>query len=74
VIDTPIWSKARLDSARNSGAQPQEVAAKVRAALEAGSPASRYQVGRGVRALILLRALLPDRGFDRIARRFVAGR
>jgi NAD(P)-dependent dehydrogenase (short-subunit alcohol dehydrogenase family) len=57
----------RLRSADEHGEQPEKVAAKIAEAL-AGSGA-RYPVGRGVRTLINLRALLPDFAFDRLARR-----
>jgi NAD(P)-dependent dehydrogenase (short-subunit alcohol dehydrogenase family) len=64
----------RLASAEESGGQAQEVAEKILKALRANSPASRYQVGRGARTLVFLRPLLPDALFDRLARRFTAGR
>jgi NAD(P)-dependent dehydrogenase (short-subunit alcohol dehydrogenase family) len=63
----------RLDSAEESGGQAEEVAEKILKALRADSPASRYQVGRGVRTLVSLRPLLPDGLFDRMARRLTAG-
>lgn len=61
-----------LASAKKSGARPAEVAEKALTALRAGSPASRYQVGRGARTLISLRPLLPDTLFDRLVRRLMA--
>jgi hypothetical protein len=42
--------------------------------LRANSPVSRYQVGRGAKTLVSLRPLLPDGSFERLARRFTAGR
>jgi NAD(P)-dependent dehydrogenase (short-subunit alcohol dehydrogenase family) len=60
--------ESRLDSAAESGGDPAEVAAKVVEALDAKTPASRYQVGRGARTLVALRPLLPDAIFDRLAR------
>jgi NAD(P)-dependent dehydrogenase (short-subunit alcohol dehydrogenase family) len=64
----------RLDSAAESGGQAEEVARKILQALQANSPASRYQVGRGAKTLVSLRPLMPDALFDRLARRFTAGR
>jgi NAD(P)-dependent dehydrogenase (short-subunit alcohol dehydrogenase family) len=64
----------RLASAEESGGRAQEVAEKILKVLRDDSPASRYQVGRGVRTLVSLRPLLPDGLFDRLARRFTAGR
>jgi NAD(P)-dependent dehydrogenase (short-subunit alcohol dehydrogenase family) len=63
----------RLDSAEERGGQAEEVAEKIRKAMQADPPASRYQVGRGVKTLVSLRPLLPDGLFDRLARRFTAG-
>jgi NAD(P)-dependent dehydrogenase (short-subunit alcohol dehydrogenase family) len=64
----------RLASAAGSGGSPEEVAEKVLEALQAESPASRYQVGRGAKTLVSLRPLLPDLIFDRLAQRFMASR
>jgi NAD(P)-dependent dehydrogenase (short-subunit alcohol dehydrogenase family) len=64
----------RLASAEESGGQAQEVAEKILKVLRADSTASRYQVGRGAKTLVSLRPLLPDTLFDRLARRFMAGR
>lgn len=64
----------RLGSAEQSGGQAEEVAEKILEVLRANSPASRYQVGRGAKTLVSLRPLLPDALFDRLARRFTAGR
>lgn len=61
----------RLHSAEQNGDPPDDVAAKVVAALEARSPSARYQVGRGVATLLAVRPLLSDFGFDLIARRFL---
>jgi NAD(P)-dependent dehydrogenase (short-subunit alcohol dehydrogenase family) len=57
----------QLRSAEEKGEKPAKVAAKIASALD-GSTGSRFPVGRGVRTLIGLRELLPDRVFDRIAR------
>lgn len=62
----------RLDSAEESGGQAEEVAEKILKVLQANSPSSRYQVGRGTKTLVSLRPLLPDALFDRLARRFTA--
>jgi NAD(P)-dependent dehydrogenase (short-subunit alcohol dehydrogenase family) len=64
----------RLDSAEESGGQAQEVAEKILKVLRADPPASRYQVGRGAKTLVSMRPLMPDALFDRLARRFTAGR
>ena len=51
---------------------PDAVAEKVLVALEATNPAARYPAGRGARAILLARRLLPDRLMDAVMRR-VAG-
>jgi NAD(P)-dependent dehydrogenase (short-subunit alcohol dehydrogenase family) len=55
-----------------SVASPPEVVAKtVSAALRARRPRTRYATGGGARTVLLLRALLPDRWFDAMLRRFL---
>jgi short-subunit dehydrogenase len=54
-------------SSRVSG--PEAVAEKVLVALEAANPATRYPAGRGARAILTTRRLLPDRLMDVVMRR-----
>jgi NAD(P)-dependent dehydrogenase (short-subunit alcohol dehydrogenase family) len=55
-----------------SVASPPEVVAKtVSAALRARRPRTRYATGGGARTVLFLRALLPDRWFDAMLRRFL---
>src|SRR4051795_6944146 len=58
----------RVDSSRMSSG-PEAVAEKVLTALEAVNPAARYPAGRGARAIVTARRLLPDRAMDAIMRR-----
>lgn len=51
------------------GSPPSVVAAAVVHALTSGHPRTRYPVGKAARRMLLLRALLSDRQFDRIIRR-----
>jgi len=55
-----------------TGSPPEDVAETIGRAVMARRPKSRYAVGRGARALILARRLLPDRVFDRVMRRLFA--
>ncbi|NUR17742.1 MAG: SDR family NAD(P)-dependent oxidoreductase [Dermatophilaceae bacterium] len=48
---------------------PEAVAEKVLVALEAANPAARYPAGRGARAILTARRLLPDRLMDAVMRR-----
>jgi NAD(P)-dependent dehydrogenase (short-subunit alcohol dehydrogenase family) len=52
---------------------PETVAEKVVEALTTRSPAERYPVGRGARALTLLEPFVPDAVFDRIKERVASG-
>jgi len=62
----------QLESQEDSE-DPGAVAAKVVEALSTGSPAERYPVGRGARALTLLQPFVPDAVFDRIKERVASG-
>jgi NAD(P)-dependent dehydrogenase (short-subunit alcohol dehydrogenase family) len=52
---------------------PEAVAEKVLAAVEAAQPASRYPAGKGARAIVTVRRLLPDRAMDFVLRRALGG-
>ncbi|TQM64754.1 oxidoreductase [Humibacillus xanthopallidus] len=62
----------RVDTPRMSSG-PEVVAEKVLKALETVNPAARYPAGRGARAIVTARRLLPDRAMDAIMRRASAG-
>jgi len=51
---------------------PEVVAATVSRALKARRPHTRYATGSGARIALLARALLPDRWFDAVLRRFLS--
>ena len=57
----------RVDTPRMSSG-PDAVAEKVLKALEAANPAARYPAGRGARAIVTARKLLPDRAMDFVVR------
>lgn len=58
----------RVDTPRMSSG-PEAVAEKVLQALEAVNPAARYPAGRGARAIVTARRLLPDRAMDAVVKR-----
>ncbi len=60
--------KTLADTARR-GVPPEQVAATIEQALIAPRMKARYIVGREARAVLLVRRLLPDLVFDRLARR-----
>jgi NAD(P)-dependent dehydrogenase (short-subunit alcohol dehydrogenase family) len=62
----------RTDTPRMSSG-PEAVAEKVLQALEAAQPAPRYPAGKGARAIISARRLLPDRAMDFVMRRALGG-
>src|SRR6478609_5904957 len=62
----------RVDTPRMSSG-PGAVAEKVLKALEAANPAARYPAGRGARAIVTARRLLPDRAMDAVMRRALSG-
>ena len=62
----------RVDTPRMSSG-PAAVAEKVLKALEAVNPAARYPAGKGARAIVTARRLLPDRAMDAVMRRTISG-
>jgi NAD(P)-dependent dehydrogenase (short-subunit alcohol dehydrogenase family) len=60
--------KALQDTAKR-GVPAEQVAQTIERALTSRRMKSRYVVGRDARAMILARGLLPDRAFDRVAKR-----
>jgi len=58
----------RVDTPRMSSG-PEAVAEKVLKALETVNPATRYPAGRGARAIVTARRLLPDRAMDAVMKR-----
>ena len=58
----------RVDTPRMSSG-PEAVAEKVLKALETVNPAARYPAGRGARAIVTARRLLPDRAMDYVMKR-----
>lgn len=61
--------RAAAEREAGRGIPPEQVADRVVHALTASRPRTRYPVGRGVRARIVLSQLLPDRVFDRLIAR-----
>jgi NAD(P)-dependent dehydrogenase (short-subunit alcohol dehydrogenase family) len=60
--------KVLQDTARR-GVPPEQVAETIERALTESRMKARYVVGRDARAMLLVRRLLPDLVFDRVARR-----
>ena len=60
--------KVLQDTARR-GVPPEQVAATIERALTAPRMRARYVVGRDAKAMLLVRRLLPDLVFDKVARR-----
>jgi NAD(P)-dependent dehydrogenase (short-subunit alcohol dehydrogenase family) len=60
--------KTLKDTAKR-GVPPELVAQTIERALNARRMKSRYLVGRDARAMVIVRRLLPDRVFDRIAKK-----
>jgi NAD(P)-dependent dehydrogenase (short-subunit alcohol dehydrogenase family) len=58
-----------LEQTAKRGIPPEEVAETIERALTAPRMRARYVVGRDARMLLLLRRLLPDRTWDRLAKR-----
>jgi NAD(P)-dependent dehydrogenase (short-subunit alcohol dehydrogenase family) len=58
-----------LEQTARRGIPPDEVAETIERALTARRMRARYLVGRDAKAMVLLRRMLPDRTFDRVARR-----
>jgi len=53
-----------LEQGEKNAIPPERVAEAIQDALTAKRPKARYRVGRDAKAMIALRSLLPDRGFD----------
>lgn len=60
--------KVLADTAKR-GVPPEQVAQTIERALGARRMSARYVVGRDARAMMIVRRLLPDHVFDRVARR-----
>jgi NAD(P)-dependent dehydrogenase (short-subunit alcohol dehydrogenase family) len=60
--------KALQDTAKR-GVPPEQVAETIERALGARRMRARYVVGRDARAMIVVKRVLPDRVFDRVAKR-----
>jgi NAD(P)-dependent dehydrogenase (short-subunit alcohol dehydrogenase family) len=58
-----------LEQGKRNAIPPERVAEAIHHALTARRPRTRYRVGRDARAMIVLRAVLPDRAFDSAVRR-----
>jgi NAD(P)-dependent dehydrogenase (short-subunit alcohol dehydrogenase family) len=58
---------ARADR-RFFGSEPDAVAKRIVAAVQANTPRARYPVGRGARSLVVARRLLPDAAFDYVVK------
>jgi NAD(P)-dependent dehydrogenase (short-subunit alcohol dehydrogenase family) len=58
-----------IDDTERRGVAPEVVARTIERALTARRMRARYVVGRDARAMLLVKALLPDSVFDRVARR-----
>ncbi len=65
----PAAFEKALHQTEQRGVPPELVASTIERALTARTPRTRYLVGRDARAMVLGKALLPDRVFDWILRR-----
>lgn len=65
----PAAMDRTLQATASRGVPPEQVADVVAGAIAAPRMRPRYVVGRDARAMLLVRRLLPDRAFDRLARR-----
>jgi NAD(P)-dependent dehydrogenase (short-subunit alcohol dehydrogenase family) len=65
----PAAFEKTLHDTERRGVEPELVAETIEQALTARRPRTRYLVGRDARAMVLGKALLPDRIFDLIVRR-----
>jgi hypothetical protein len=61
-------TKVLEDTARR-GVPPEQVAETIERALTAAHMKARYVVGRDAKVMLLVRRMLPDLVFDRVARR-----
>jgi NAD(P)-dependent dehydrogenase (short-subunit alcohol dehydrogenase family) len=62
-----------LEQGKRNAIPPERVAEAIHHALTARRPRTRYRVGRDARAMIALRAVLPDRVFDSAVHRILLG-
>jgi NAD(P)-dependent dehydrogenase (short-subunit alcohol dehydrogenase family) len=62
--DVPGVLRTALEQGKRNGIPAERVADAIHHALTARRPKTRYRVGRDARAMIVLRAILPDRAFD----------
>jgi NAD(P)-dependent dehydrogenase (short-subunit alcohol dehydrogenase family) len=58
-----------LEETARRGIPPEQVAETIERALSARRMRARYVVGRDAKAMLMIRRLLPDRTWDRVARR-----
>lgn len=65
----PAAMKKTIESTASRGVPPEQVAETIEQALTAKRMKARYVIGRDARAMILMRRLLPDHVFDRVAKR-----
>jgi NAD(P)-dependent dehydrogenase (short-subunit alcohol dehydrogenase family) len=65
----PAAMKKTIESTASRGVPPEQVAETIETALTAKRMKARYVVGRDARAMIVMRRLLPDHVFDRVAKR-----
>jgi NAD(P)-dependent dehydrogenase (short-subunit alcohol dehydrogenase family) len=62
--DVPGVLRNALEQGKRNAIPAERVADAIHHALTAHRPKTRYRVGRDARAMIMLRAILPDRAFD----------
>jgi NAD(P)-dependent dehydrogenase (short-subunit alcohol dehydrogenase family) len=67
--DVPGVLRNALEQGRRDAIPAERVADAIYHALTADRPKTRYRVGRDARAMIALRAILPDRAFDSVISR-----
>jgi NAD(P)-dependent dehydrogenase (short-subunit alcohol dehydrogenase family) len=65
----PAAMEKVLEDTARRGVPPEEVAATIERALTSSRMKARYVVGRDAKAMLIVRRLLPDLVFDRVARR-----
>ena len=62
--DVPAVLRKALEQGRRNAIPAERVADAIQHALTAHRPKTRYRIGLDARAMIVLRAILPDRAFD----------
>src|SRR6266511_1647880 len=67
--DVPTILRNALEQGKRNAIPAERVADAIHHALTARRPKTRYRVGRDARAMIVLRAILPDRAFDSVVSR-----